>query len=187
MSQRAWPKQNMYRIALGGVLLLSTFFLPACTALRYAERRYSYTTINTPFIESVVKHMLMPGMNTIVGDSNAMAGWRCREQPVYLIPAVPYTQERFSWEYRNANGGLHSDAYQIFQPSPENFLVLKRESHCDAAGRFQFTNVADGEFYVVTNVLSKEGRWSTAAARVSVRGEERREVVVPWTGEPGIP
>lgn len=152
--------------------------------LRYAEMRYQHTMIHAAFVEDVVRNMLMPGKNTIVGDSNAVADWRCREQPVHLIPAVPYTQERFSWEYRNANGGQYSGTYQSFQPSPENFFVLTRKSRCNADGRFQFKNVADGEFYVVTNVSSKEGGWSTAAAKVAVRGGERREVRVPWTGEP---
>ncbi|MCR9274409.1 MULTISPECIES: hypothetical protein [unclassified Mameliella] len=99
----------------------------------------------------------------------------CAGEEVSLMPAGKYTTQRMSQIYGNVNGGRINVLQGVNQKNlPPQYLSMRRTSKCDAEGDFMFTNVANGDYYVITRVLWTVGNniipeGGALAQRVSIR------------------
>lgn len=108
---------------------------------------------------------LRDGDNTIKG--TALVRQRnghtitCAAEQVNLFPATEYATERFSIIYLNpkkkyidVNKGFYGDP----GTAPEKYYKTQKTTICDSTGNFEFKNVADGYYYVLTQVLWETGQ-----------------------------
>lgn len=65
-----------------------------------------------------------------------------------LIPKTRYSEERITAIYR----GAKYNVYVPSPPSPPGFESAMRVTKADGEGRFTFSGVADGDYYIVTAV-----------------------------------
>ena len=68
-----------------------------------------------------------------------------------------------------------------FQPDPSTFYQLTKDTVCDAQGNFQFMNVADGTFYVVSRITWMVGysaQGGSIMQQVTVQGGDAKQVVL---------
>ena len=84
----------------------------------------------------------------------------CAGLDANLAPATEYTAERMRYLYgdiiENSVGFNNNPLKRVSQPDPL-YKKLSRSVICDKDGNFAFTNVADGEFFIVVNVTWKVG------------------------------
>ena len=109
------------------------------------------------FNRAEAENILVKGNNTILGLAVA-----CEGRPVYLTPVTAYA-------IAIANAGLE---YLRYYPriDPE-YLRLRRETIGDAGSSFEFTDVADGEYFVSSAFAEDNIAW-----RVLLRAVETGEV-----------
>lgn len=163
---------SVKRLLLAGVAALTT----GC-AVAPPPTAPSVYPIHAPFDEREARTMLERGTNTIKG--NGFARQRgggvvtCAGSTVFLVPATGYARERFRNMYGNEEGGpLRISGSYRFEPDPPQYRQLTRVTKCDAQGDFQFDQVADGDFYVVTGVVWQVGyspQGGQVMQRVSVK------------------
>jgi hypothetical protein len=156
-----------------------------------------YIKMVSQFNEVEAKRLLRRGKNSIRGNAflRQTGGGvvTCAGEKVFLVPSTEYTRERMTYDYSDATEGYHPtpkllswEAYQavkIPHEPKENSKYVKsmRETTCDARGDFEFNNVADGEFFVTTNVSWKvagEEQGGGLMKRVSVAGGETSAMVI---------
>lgn len=97
-----------------------------------------------------------------------------------LIPKTRYSQERIDALYR----GTKYNAYVPSPPSPPGFEAAMRTTKADGEGRFTFTGVADGDYYIVTSVKWFAGDVAQGGALmepVSVKGGNAVNVIMTGT------
>lgn len=142
--------------------------------------------IQASFDAAAAKAQLAEGPNTIKGSAliRQQGGGvvTCAGQQVYLIPATAYATERIRALYGNTERGINAARRNYrFNPDPPEYLSLVRTTRCDAQGSFTFERVADGPFYVSTQVS-----WTVANSLqggnlmhfVSVKGGQTGSVVL---------
>lgn len=122
-------------------------------------------------------------LRTVGGDVKTCAGF-----PVKIVPVTPYGTERLSAVYGNGSSGYApSYAMKTFTPAnPHWETEAGRTETCDSQGNFTFSNIADGDYYVVTVVMwgVPQSAYYTAQQggglfqRVSVQGGETKRVVL---------
>lgn len=115
-------------------------------------------TINTPFDKEMAERLLQPGTNTI--KVNAFARQRgggivtCAGFPVALIPATQLFKDYAYAYFKTIEGGYRS--FPITKepviPNKEEVGKYKQIKPSNSDGNVVFENVADGEFYLATNV-----------------------------------
>lgn len=114
--------------------------------------------LGTQFDAAQARAMLTDGVNMIKG--NAFMRQRgggvvtCAGSTVYLIPATEYAKRRFQILYGTpGDSGSNSRRADVkFDPDPPEYQTLVKTTRCDAQGNFTFDRVADGEFFVQTQV-----------------------------------
>lgn len=115
-----------------------------------------------PFPVSEYESLLKTGSATVVGeaflrtrggDVKTAAGYT-----VFLNPVTSYSRQWHEVSY------LHGRALSRSDPRIEQYV---RSTTADSAGRFRFTNVPAGDYYVVTDVV-----WETPVGYVA--GMERQ-------------
>jgi hypothetical protein len=106
-------------------------------------------------------------------------------QTIRLIPVTPYSQARFAQFY---NGKKFLPAWQVpkIEADPE-YASYTRTTTSDSNGRFEFTNVAPGKYYVATQILwrPKGNLFSEGGAlydMVTVPNKETKKVKFILTG-----
>lgn len=98
----------------------------------------------------------------------------CAGATVHLIPATQYARERFTRLYSVEGPSASNRGPKVdFEPDPPEYYSLTRSAKCDAQGRFEFTEVAQGAFYLQTQVVwsvmnSREG--GNLMALIEVKG-----------------
>lgn len=117
-----------------------------------------------PFDRAAASAALAPGVNQIHGSAliRQQGGGivTCAGNPVFLMPMSRYALEWATALYGDASGGFRpADARAVKLKYAEGFLETARGETCDAQGAFQFTNVADGQYYLGTSV-----RWMASGA-----------------------
>ena len=78
----------------------------------------------------------------------------CAGSEVLLIPATSYSSERIRFFYGNTKKGF-SKKMQRLEDGPKRYYENRREAKCDRRGRFQFMNVPEGQYYVITSIYWK--------------------------------
>lgn len=150
------------------------------------------------------QRLLREGPNTIKG--NALMRKRggdvvtCAGRLVRLVPATKYAEQRMLAFYGSSESGQQglgrecdkslmrcdSDlkvATYRFNPDPPEYSANVKGQRCDAQGDFVFERVADGDFFVVTQIT-----WETSTSssyqggnlmqRVSVSGGKSVSIVL---------
>ena len=112
-------------------------------------------TISVPFDRAQAAALMLEGTNTIQGNAfmrqNGGGVVSCAGAAVLLIPATAYADERAGALYGIRDSGVSRKTIQ-FQPDHADYRTLIKTTTCDSSGNFQFNNVADGDFYLVTTV-----------------------------------
>lgn len=130
--------------------------------------------------------MTQKGVNIITGSAliRQQGGGvvTCAGLPVSLIPSTAYADERIRVLYGNNLRGYSSVNQAVrFQPDPSTFYQLTKDTVCDAQGNFQFLNVADGTFYVVSRITWMVGYSAQGGSimhQVTVQGGDAKQVVL---------
>ena len=108
----------------------------------------------------------------------------CAGSGVSLIPRTNYADERMGFIYGNLEGGLWvRDISSTGSSKMEaGYSEDTKETVCDVEGRFSFSEVPSGEWYVVTQVVwETPGRVTQGGPvmrRVQVKENENTTVVV---------
>lgn len=108
----------------------------------------------------------------------------CAGTEVHLSAYSAYSAERIRYVYGRDTGGYAdwgSFAFRARLPVDEAYLSSARVTVCDAQGKFKFSNLPDGEYYVTTQVSWSVGyspQGGYLAQRVSLAGGETKEVVL---------
>lgn len=135
--------------------IISVLFLMLLTACAVPQMKLKST-----FNEQQAAELLVAGKNSIKGSAlirqNNGGVVTCAGKPVYLVPVTEYATERMVAFYGNSNRGyfrmLVAPTQSHFENDDPRYSVQMRVATCDAQGFFKFEDVADGEFYVVTQV-----------------------------------
>lgn len=103
-----------------------------------------------------------------------------------MTPVTAYATERMRLIYGDAGGGfrpLRNNEYRTgwngVEPPISDYARLSLSTVCDAQGKFEFSNVSDGDWYLSTTVY-----WEVAGRpqggylmrRVTLRGGETQNV-----------
>ena len=167
----------MKKIALISLALLLT----ACQAPTY--------NIVAPFNEKEAEVALKKGNNTIKGEAFLrQAGGRvvtCAGYEVSLTPVTAYATERIMALYGTAEKGQNILGWQArnynFVPNEPRYFELRKTTVCNSTGYFEFKNIKDGSYYLVTSVLWTNGQaWQGGSLmqKVSVKDGETVEVIL---------
>ncbi len=131
------------------------------------------------------------GTNAIAGTAEvALRGGQtktCAGLEVRLVPDAPYTRDRIALLYGTTDEGFvdAAEARRVQERSDAVVDPAYKRSHkvatCDAKGRFAFTNLADGSYYVLAPVIwRKAGADGTNGGflmqRVNVAGGEAKRL-----------
>jgi hypothetical protein len=136
--------------------------------------------------------MLKIGQNKITGSAliRLASGSviSCAGLPVYLVPATGYATERMQHLFKSTTSGYSSinmiahipKLTPSFSPDYTDFHLLRKKSICDAQGYFEFENIADGQFYVLTTIT-----WHVASSQYEsyVYGGSLMERVSAFDGQ----
>jgi hypothetical protein len=143
--------------------------------------------LSTKFDKEEAQKLLKDGPNTIKGSAlirQAGGGVvTCAGREVRLVPATAYASERIGYIYNNGSSGF-APAYKQtqFSENETDYFVNVKNSMCDAQGYFKFEKVADGEFYVLTNILWRVNQYNNEGGalmrKVKVNAGEIKEVVL---------
>ena len=162
------------------ISLIAAVILPACAANPPVT-----VVISAPWDGEAAARQLEPGPNTIKG--NGFMRQRgggvvtCAGQEASLIPATDYAAERMYAIYGSKNSGTARSRNIVFVPDVPEYHKLVRRTKCDSQGNFQFEEVADGDYFVLTRAYW-EVRGATQGGllmqRASVSGGKTVSVVL---------
>lgn len=110
----------------------------------------------------------------------------CAGEEVDMVPVAPYSSERIGGLYGNTTKGYVDPLFapQI-PPAETGYVESWLKSQCDAQGKFRFSNLPDGDYFLVTQVIwyagdSRQGGY--LMQRVSLHGDKPQEVLLTNTG-----
>lgn len=159
----------------------ATMVLSGCAVAPYQ------VTLQHQFDARQAQRLMQPGVNIVEGSAliRQQGGGvvTCAGQGVSLIPRTDYAAERTLYLWGNVTRG-YSHVYAMnmqFTPDPPAYGQHVARTICDAQGNFQFSNVADGEFFVVTViswVVAGRVQGGGLFQAVSVNGGEVKRVVL---------
>ena len=156
----------------------------------------STVQLTADFDEAAARAMIKKGENVVSGcalirkEDGGVA--TCAGKIVELIPATAYADERISHIYGSTESGANSAGVFSFVPDPTAYQIARRATTCDSTGMFEFEGVADGMFYLVTEVRWGDGEVQEGInlmRRIDTQDGDKQEVVLteesPDTG-PGM-
>jgi len=118
--------------------------------------------IAEPFDQELATRQLRHGPNTLRGNAfmRQQGGGvvTCAGRVVSLIPRTPYANGRIFAIYNTNEFGVSTSANFRFVPDLPEYHSNLRQAQCDSQGNFLFENVADGEFFVVTQITWQVGQ-----------------------------
>jgi len=161
--------------------LIVAAFLAGCSTAKVAP-----IALSAPFDASQAYAFLEPGTNTISGSAlirqNGGGVVTCAGLEVQLVPSTAYATERVQAIYGNSNRGYRPIVSPVtFTPDYPEYQQATRRTLCDAQGRFEFSRVKDGTFYVVTIIVWQAGNMpqgGVVMAAAHVSGGEAEQVVL---------
>lgn len=150
-----------------------------------------------PFDPQQAQHIFESGSGTIKGQAflRQRGGGivTCAGYEVILTPSSEYAAASFRFRY-GYPVTMDAVAYRSFkgkgnlphfEPHAPGYVEYKRRTRCDAEGRFEFVDVAEGAYYIEAIV-----RWEVPmqyytsiqggglATLVSIGGEESRDLIL---------
>lgn len=116
-------------------------------------------TLSNEFSASEAAIINKAGKNTIKGNAflrqNGGGVVTCAGSDVLLIPATKYAKERIGYIYGSENGGYNPvySGQSTFTPEPPEYSSMVKTTTCNSDGKFEFKNVANGDYYVLAKVI----------------------------------
>jgi len=165
------------------LLLLTSIFITGCAT--------KLSSLQTTFNANEAKDMLVKGNNSITG--SALIRMKnggvvtCAGGAVELVPLTNYSKERIIAIYGNDQEGYSPTGYGSevikFSNEPEDYKKLVKKTHCDAQGYFNFKDIADGSFFLVTHIGWLGGYFDTKQGgslmhRVDLSNGENKNIVL---------
>jgi hypothetical protein len=142
-------------------------------------------TLTSDFDEAGAKRLMADGDNTISGSAliRQQGGGvvTCAGNEVFLIPVTKFSTERMLAIYGSDQKGYRNSGAIEFNQTPAEYLDHMRTVLGDAQGYFEFDKVANGEFYVSTNVSWVVGynrQGGVLMQRVTVNDGETKKIVL---------
>lgn len=140
-----------------------------------------------PFNEKEAAFINKSGKNTIIGEAfrkrNDGMVVTCAGEEVSLIPVTQYASQRISHIYGNANRGKTGTVLDNAGKADAQYMAMSKSAVCDASGKFTFTGIADGSYFVTTAVIWNptggiipEGGYHMT--RISVRGGQKVNLIL---------
>ena len=173
--------------------LLALSLLSACVAVKPE-------VVDLPeFEQEFAEKQIGKGKNTITGSAflKQVDGGiqKCSGSDVELVPATEYAKKRMDTLYTLNQKGryVHTGRIVKFKSVKETdekkYWSLMRKTICDIDGKFEFENVRDGSFFIISDVVwgvvntntgitETQGGWIMLP--VTVKGGEIKKVVVTW-------
>jgi hypothetical protein len=110
----------------------------------------------------------------------------CAALPVTLFPASRYARERMRHLYGSEDGGFNplvGGRPADFTGDDPRYTATARTTHCDARGRFWFSELPDGEYFLTSSVTWRERDFGLDQGghlmrRVRVSTGETKEVLL---------
>ncbi len=164
------------------IVVLMLAMIAGCAGAKPAQ-----VSIAGTFDADQARTMLKEGTNTIKGscriEQKGAGVITCAGQQVHLVPATNYAIEKMLYLYGSKDRGfLPKDAKPaVFVNEPPEYNRLSVTVTCDAKGNFKFEKVADGVFFVLTEISWKIGEFPQEASlmkRVEVSGGQTKEIVL---------
>lgn len=146
----------------------------------------TYTT-TTPFDLAETTALLADGSSSISGNAfmrqNGGGVVTCAGSKVFLIPGTAYATERIRLIYGNVDAG-QTRQRTTFTPDQPAYERLTKTTTCDSLGNFQFDNISDGDFFVITEVRWMVGPYNTqgAAMMKAVKASKKQQVKIVMAG-----
>jgi hypothetical protein len=169
-------------------ILMPLAAVAVCVLLAGCAAPRPTVKVTAVFEEAATAAQLQEGENTIKGSAlmRQQGGGvvTCAGFPVTVFPATPYARERMRALYESESGGINpvvGHRNPIFDPNPQAYADLKRETTCDAQGFFKVDKLKDGDFYVITPIAWLAGgarQGGMLSALVKLKGGEVKEVVL---------
>ena len=109
---------------------------------------------------------------------------KCAGNQVGIFPVSEYATERITNLYGSPNGGYNTAGYGTRQVDEADPLYLQdaKMQTCDVDGKFSFSNLPAGEYYVLTRVTWKINDYyfegGDIARKVSVENESTTKVTL---------
>jgi hypothetical protein len=142
---------------MGTKALLACFCLCACAAP---------VELASPFDAAAVAWFAGSGSNSIQGTAIVRADGgnvkTCAALPVMLFPVSAYAAERMRALYGSEEEGFNpivGGRPADFVNDDPRYAATARTLRCDARGRFAFSALPDGDYFLVAQVTWKEGRY----------------------------
>lgn len=132
-----------------------------------------------------VESLLRSGSNTVKGSAliNQVGGGSvtCAGRTVNLIPRSRYADERMEIIYGNLLAGVGMRRIPESDPASElAYMKTAKETVCNAQGFFIFEGLADGEYYITTQITwgqyNEQG--GNLMRSVTIAGGQTIEVVL---------
>lgn len=148
-----------------------------------------FVTIKQKFDSDQARTMLAKGNNSIHGSSLIRQSGgnivTCAGNPVVLIPSTEYAIERMEHLYGDESHGynpLVQSQRIVFVNEHPLYNILTKEVLCDVQGFFKFDNIADGTFYVISEVIWTVGKVEYQGGHIMqevvLEGGESKEIVL---------
>jgi len=126
----------------------------------------------------------VPGKASIQGRLAFHEGetrYTCQGMTVVLTPETLWTRRRMTILYNSPErAALPADAVRARTPSAPNddYSAFVRRTTCDAAGRFSFSGLPDGAWFVITvaKPVAAGGQTMAIMRRVTTRGSRATNV-----------
>ncbi len=160
------------------LLLIASLWVSGCVGPDIAS---------VPFSPEEASFVNKSGKNSVSGEAfrkrNDGVVVTCAGEEVSLIPVTQYSTQRIAYIYGNTNRGKTASALVSAGKADVQYLAMAKNTVCDSSGKFTFTGIADGDYFVTTAVLWNptggiipEGGFHMA--RVSVRGGQKVNLVL---------
>lgn len=152
--------------------------------------------LQSSFNENQAKELLKNGNNKISGNAFMKQSGggvvTCAGQKVVLIPKTNYAEERMSHIYGSTDRGavfykFNNIRTPKFANNEPSFTTFVKETICDSSGNFEFSNLADGDFFITTLITWNVGDPSMSInarqgghlmQKVNVQNGETKKVII---------
>lgn len=146
-------------------------------------------TMKSKFDVVEADKLLKDGKNSVHGSSliRQRGGGvvTCAGNEVILTPATEYATERMLVIYGNTERGYNpamGGKNIVFENQHGLYGFNTKQVLCDAQGFFNFEKLADGSFYVVSQVIWESGRAGYEGGfimqKVTLKGGESKEIIL---------
>lgn len=148
------------------------------------------TPLPIPFDENQARYATQQGNNDVSGTATigSKGGYTRTCQDVFLLPATAYWR---AWAQEAFGNATYAPRLKIQQLAVDKRAwSLARHADCDCAGHFHFSNVADGKYYVFSEIVwllrwQQNGGGLLQAVDVRNGAALRVSLMQDWRAPPG--